>query len=77
MPIVVTGDIVTGTFHSKSETNSSELDVEIHYSVKKRDSSHSSLGYVTVQMYKSRIVFTCWSFRLSVSISMISVRKLL
>ena len=53
---LITGDIVAGTFHcKKSETNSRELDVEIHYSVKKPDSSYvMSSGDITVQMYKVR-----------------------
>ena len=55
MTILIAGDIVTGTFHcKKSETNSRELDVEIHYSVNKPDSGHAGLGNVTVQMYKVR-----------------------
>lgn len=47
------GTTVTGTFHlKKSETNSRELDVEIHYAV-----SHTGLGPTsgtTVLMYKVR-----------------------
>jgi protein arginine N-methyltransferase 3 len=47
------GTTVTGTFHlKKSETNSRELDVVIHYSV-----SHTGLGPTsgtTVLMYKVR-----------------------
>ncbi|TFK40493.1 protein arginine N-methyltransferase [Crucibulum laeve] len=53
-PISVSeGSIVTGSFHCrKSETNSRELDVEIHYSVKQDpDSSPSD---IVVQMYKVR-----------------------
>ena len=41
---MIAGDTIAGTFHcKKSETNSRELDIEIHYLVKKSDSS-----YVTV-----------------------------
>ena len=55
MTILIAGDIVTGTFHcKKSETNSRELDVEIHYLVKKPNGDHAGLGNVTVQMYKVR-----------------------
>ncbi|KAF8993501.1 protein arginine N-methyltransferase [Cyathus striatus] len=53
-PITVSeGSIVGGTFHCrKSETNSRELDVEIHYSVQQEpDSSPSD---TVVQMYKVR-----------------------
>ena len=55
MPILIAGDILTGTFHyRKSETSSRELDIEIHYWVKKPDSSHASSGDITIQMYKVR-----------------------
>ena len=51
--LFVTGTTVTGSFHlKKSETNSRELDVEIHYAV-----SHTGLGPTsgtTVLMYKVR-----------------------
>ncbi|KAF7964712.1 hypothetical protein HWV62_3685 [Athelia sp. TMB] len=53
-PLVVTeGDVVVGSFHCrKSETNSRELEVEIHYAL--RESSDAAVGEVTVQMYKVR-----------------------
>ncbi|KAH9480672.1 Ribosomal protein arginine N-methyltransferase rmt3 [Psilocybe cubensis] len=53
-PITVTeGSIVIGTFMcKKSTTNSREMDVEIHYSVKQ--DAQSSPGPTTVQMYKVR-----------------------
>ncbi|KAJ7618910.1 protein arginine N-methyltransferase [Mycena polygramma] len=53
-PIVVEeGDVVTGHFHCvKSKTNSRELDVEIHYAVKKPEAE--SAGVTVVQMYKVR-----------------------
>ncbi|KAJ6554983.1 protein arginine N-methyltransferase [Mycena vulgaris] len=52
-PIVVEeGSIVTGHFHCvKSQTNSRELDVEIHYAVKNPD---GEVGGTVVQMYKVR-----------------------
>ena len=44
------GTVVSGTFYcKKSEGNSRELDVEIHYSVRSPDGPASK---VTVQMYK-------------------------
>ncbi|RDB14874.1 Protein arginine N-methyltransferase 3 [Hypsizygus marmoreus] len=47
------GSIVHGTFHCrKSEDNSRELDVEIHYSVK--EDSESPASDLIVQMYKVR-----------------------
>jgi len=53
-PITVEeGTIVSGTFHCrKSETNSRELDVEIHYSV--RQNADTQANDVVVQMYKVR-----------------------
>lgn len=53
-PITVSeGSIVTGSFHCrKSETNSRELDVEIHYSVK--EDAEAPAGPTIVQMYKVR-----------------------
>ncbi|KAJ7166306.1 protein arginine N-methyltransferase [Mycena crocata] len=53
-PIVVEeGSVVTGHFHCvKSQTNSRELDVEIHYSVKAPDTE--TTGGTVVQMYKVR-----------------------
>ncbi|KAJ6453197.1 protein arginine N-methyltransferase [Mycena vitilis] len=53
-PIVVEeGDVVTGHFHCvKSKTNSRELDVEIHYAVKKPEAE--SPGVTVVQIYKVR-----------------------
>ncbi|KAI0248224.1 S-adenosyl-L-methionine-dependent methyltransferase [Lactifluus subvellereus] len=58
-PITVTeGTVVTGTFNlRKSETNSRELDVEVHYTVKAGTSSESGTetpGDVIVQIYKVR-----------------------
>ncbi|KAJ7595054.1 S-adenosyl-L-methionine-dependent methyltransferase [Mycena floridula] len=52
-PIVVEeGSIVQGTFHCrKSETNSRELDIEIHYSMRKEGEKP---GDVVVQMFKVR-----------------------
>lgn len=42
-----------GSFHcKKSETNSRELEVEIHYALK--ESADAAVGEVTVQMYKVR-----------------------
>ncbi|EGN97901.1 hypothetical protein SERLA73DRAFT_91051 [Serpula lacrymans var. lacrymans S7.3] len=50
----VEGTIVSGTFHcKKSGTNSRELDVEIHYSVK-QDAEATSSSDVVVQIYKVR-----------------------
>lgn len=47
------GSVVHGTFHCrKSETNSRELDVEIHYSVKQ--DAESTASDTIVQMYKVR-----------------------
>jgi protein arginine N-methyltransferase 3 len=44
---------VTGRFHCvKSETNSRELDVEIHFSVKTEEEDVA--GATVVQMYKVR-----------------------
>ncbi|KAJ7712993.1 protein arginine N-methyltransferase [Mycena metata] len=53
-PIIVEeGSVVTGHFHCvKSQTNSRELDVEIHYAVKSEDSE--APGVTVVQMYKVR-----------------------
>ncbi|KAJ7505877.1 S-adenosyl-L-methionine-dependent methyltransferase [Mycena galericulata] len=53
-PIVVAeGSIVSGHFHCvKSQTNSRELDVEIHYSVKTEEADVA--GVTVVQMYKVR-----------------------
>ncbi|KAJ7046428.1 protein arginine N-methyltransferase [Mycena alexandri] len=53
-PIVVEeGSVVTGHFHCvKSQTNSRELDVEIHYEVKSQNSE--APGVTVVQMYKVR-----------------------
>jgi protein arginine N-methyltransferase 3 len=49
----LTGSIVKGTFYCrKSEVNSRELDVEIHYSVKQ--DAEASASDVIVQMYKVR-----------------------
>ncbi|KAF9231844.1 hypothetical protein BU15DRAFT_81915 [Melanogaster broomeanus] len=46
------GTVVSGTFYcKKSDENSRELDVEIHYSVKK---GAEPAGDVVVQMYKVR-----------------------
>ncbi|KAI0265674.1 S-adenosyl-L-methionine-dependent methyltransferase [Gloeopeniophorella convolvens] len=58
-PIVVTeGTVVVGMFHCrKSETNSRELDIEVHYSVKPSagsDSGAETPGDVVVQIYKVR-----------------------
>lgn len=48
-----TGSTVTGTFKCrKSETNSRELDAEIHYSVKLEEDSEPS--ETLVQLYKIR-----------------------
>ncbi|KAJ7119821.1 protein arginine N-methyltransferase [Mycena epipterygia] len=54
-PIVVEeGSIVTGHFHCvKSQKNSRELDVEIHYAVKAPDAD-AATGVTVVQMYKVR-----------------------
>ncbi|KAL0960565.1 hypothetical protein HGRIS_005602 [Hohenbuehelia grisea] len=50
---VAEGSIVSGSFHcKKSETNSRELDVEIHYSV--QDTPESPVGETVVQMFKVR-----------------------
>ncbi|KAH0832399.1 S-adenosyl-L-methionine-dependent methyltransferase [Lanmaoa asiatica] len=47
------GTVVSGTFYcKKSEGNSRELDIEIHYSIKKRADAPAS--EVAVQMYKVR-----------------------
>lgn len=47
-----TGTLVTGHFHCiKSSTNSRELDVEVHYSVKQEG---EEAGPTVVQMYKVR-----------------------
>lgn len=53
-PITVSeGSIVTGSFHCrKSETNSRELDVEIHYSAK--EDAEAPAGPTIVNMYKVR-----------------------
>jgi len=53
-PIVIEeGSIVTGHFHCvKSQTNSRELDVEIHFSVKTEEEDVA--GATVVQMYKVR-----------------------
>jgi len=51
--VVVEGSSVVGSFHcKKSETNSRELEVEIHYALK--DSVDAAVGEVIVQMYKVR-----------------------
>ncbi|KAJ6455461.1 protein arginine N-methyltransferase [Mycena sanguinolenta] len=51
--IINEGSTVTGHFHCvKSKTNSRELDVEIHYSV--RNEGETQDGATTVQMYKVR-----------------------
>jgi len=51
--VVVEGNSVAGSFHcKKSETNSRELEVEIHYALK--ESVDAAVGEVTVQMYKVR-----------------------
>ena len=48
------GNIVAGTFHCrKSETNSRELDVEIHYWVKENEGASPS-GDIVVQIYRVR-----------------------
>jgi len=54
-PITVDeGNVVSGTFHCrKSETNSRELEVEIHYSVRESADASSS-GDIVVQIYKVR-----------------------
>ncbi|EIM86222.1 S-adenosyl-L-methionine-dependent methyltransferase [Stereum hirsutum FP-91666 SS1] len=54
-PIVVEeGNVVTGTFHcKKSEDNSRELDVEIHYTTKASADVEAS-GDVVVQIFKVR-----------------------
>lgn len=50
---LITGTIVSGTFHCcKNPNNSRELDVEIHYSVKK--SNDEIVQEVIVQMFKVR-----------------------
>lgn len=50
---LILGSIVVGTFKCrKSETNSRELDVEIHYSVKLDE--ETSPSETIVQMYKVR-----------------------
>lgn len=47
------GTVVSGTFYcKKSEGNSRELDVEIHYSVRKSEDAPPS--EVVVQIYKVR-----------------------
>ncbi|KDQ49228.1 hypothetical protein JAAARDRAFT_43018, partial [Jaapia argillacea MUCL 33604] len=53
-PIVVDeGTVVAGTFHcKKSDTNSRELDVEIHYTVKSEEGD--APGDVIIQIYKVR-----------------------
>ncbi|KAJ7465038.1 protein arginine N-methyltransferase [Mycena latifolia] len=53
-PLVVEeGSVVTGHFHCvKSQTNSRELDVEIHYAVK--PDAAAEAGVTVVQMYKVR-----------------------
>jgi len=53
-PITVDeGSLVTGKFHCrKSESNSRELDIEIHYSVK--ENADAAAGDVVVQMFKVR-----------------------
>ncbi|KAJ7205187.1 protein arginine N-methyltransferase [Mycena pura] len=51
--VVVEGSIVSGHFHCvKSKTNSRELDVEIHYSVRLEEGD--GVGETVVQMYKVR-----------------------
>lgn len=51
---LLVGGVVSGTFHCrKSETNSRELDVEIHYSSRKSKNAPAE-GSVVVQMYKVR-----------------------
>jgi len=53
-PNVLVGNVVAGMFHCrKSEMNSRELDVEIHYSVRENADAPAS-GDVVVQMYKVR-----------------------
>lgn len=48
------GNVVTGTFHcKKSEDNSRELDVEIHYTTKASADVEAS-GDVVVQIFKVR-----------------------
>ena len=50
----MTGNIVAGTFRCrKSETNSRELEIEIHYSLREKATAPVS-GDVVVQMYKVR-----------------------
>ncbi|KAF7365651.1 Protein arginine N-methyltransferase 3 [Mycena venus] len=56
-PFVVSeGSIVTGHFHCvKSQTNSRELDVEIHYAVQNEEGAGDvAKGVTVVQMYKVR-----------------------
>lgn len=49
-----TGNVVVGSFHCrKSDTNSRELEVEIHYALKE-SADASAVGDVVVQMYKVR-----------------------
>jgi protein arginine N-methyltransferase 3 len=49
-----TGTIVTGTFYcKKSDTNSRELDVEIHYS-SRQNAGTTTVGDTVVQIYKVR-----------------------
>ena len=48
------GTIVAGTFYcKKSETNSRELDVEIHYS-SRQNAETTEVGDTVVQIYKVR-----------------------
>jgi type I protein arginine methyltransferase len=48
------GTIVTGTFYcKKSDTNSRELDVEIHYS-SRQNAGTTEVGDTVVQIYKVR-----------------------
>lgn len=52
---ILSGTIVSGMFHCrKSETNTRELDVEIHYAVSQSVEAKVGRGDVTVQMYKVR-----------------------
>ena len=51
---LVSGTIVEGTFKcKKSEDNSRELDVEIHFSVREPE-AEAAPGEVVVQMFKVR-----------------------
>lgn len=51
---VFLGNVVSGTFHcKKSEDNSRELDVEIHYTTKASADAEAS-GDIVVQIFKVR-----------------------